>query len=414
MLSFNLIYHSEFEMVLRVLIKSAVLLAMWATPAIVTAQRGGNSPFPGGENPDGSLRPSARLSRLFTQDSYTEYALLEPGSSKFRIRFFVENTRAGATELVNATRAGSEGTDIEVYDPRTGKPMPFDYVADSGGGHSIHAKFPAPVPTDGIGRVLIYKTYEDERTYHVYNEANAQFGVQPGDIAWVRSLSGYRLGVILPKGYSFLSMNVAAQFSVTDDGRVGVHFANPSGQSNSFTLHARKTTATYKPSTYTDMFFDDVRTLYDLEAPETHRIKVDQIYSDFRRGAEQPVELFTYAPLTEYKVLDLDTAKPLTTSGRGAKTMVKLEVPITSDKQSSHLQVTGVLTDPGYKVVNGVLTFDRPMKGLRNTVLLPAGYEVTSVSQSATMGVYQGRVFVSLINLNSENSYRVAITAQKQ
>ena len=34
------------------------------------------------------------------------------------------------------------------------------------------------------------------------------------------------------------------------------------------------------------MFFDDVKTLYDLDAPETHRITVDQSYSDYRKGAE--------------------------------------------------------------------------------------------------------------------------------
>src|ERR1051325_12039590 len=88
----------------------SVLVA--ATSSSVLAQRGGaNSPCPGGENPDGSLKPSARLQRLFSQDSYTEYALLEPGSEQFRIRFLTEETRAGATELVNATRGGSEGTD---------------------------------------------------------------------------------------------------------------------------------------------------------------------------------------------------------------------------------------------------------------------------------------------------------------
>jgi hypothetical protein len=36
------------------------------------------------------------------------------------------------------------------------------------------------------------------------------------------------------------------------------------------------------------------------------------------------------------------------------------------------------------------------------------------VSQSATIGVYRGRAFVALINLNAENSYRVAITANKK
>ena len=169
-------------------------------PSALLAQRGGNSPFPGGENPDGSLRPSARLQRLFTQDSYTEYAILAPGSEQFRIRFLTEETRAGATELVNATRGGSEGTDIEVYDPRTGKPMPFTYEVQ-GETHAIHAKLTMPVPAGGTGRVLIYKTYKDPRTYQVYNEANAAAGIQAGDISWVRSLSGYRLGVILPKGF---------------------------------------------------------------------------------------------------------------------------------------------------------------------------------------------------------------------
>ena len=51
-----------------------------AAGAVVTAQRGGsNNPFPGGTNPDGSLRPTAPLTRLFTQDAYTEYAILNPG-----------------------------------------------------------------------------------------------------------------------------------------------------------------------------------------------------------------------------------------------------------------------------------------------------------------------------------------------
>jgi hypothetical protein len=51
-------------------------LALSATiPAALIAQRA-SSPFPGGENADGSLRPSARLTRLFTQDAHTEYTLL--------------------------------------------------------------------------------------------------------------------------------------------------------------------------------------------------------------------------------------------------------------------------------------------------------------------------------------------------
>jgi len=389
----------------------ALVLAALA-PGMLAAQRGAG-PFPGGENPDGSLRPSARLTRLFTQDAYTEYALLEPGTDQFRIRFLTENARAGATEIVNATRGGSEGTDIAVFDPRTGMALPFAYE-EQGDGHAIRVKLPIPVPPGGIGRVVIYKTYRDARTYQVHGEANVPFGIQPGDITWVRSLSGYRLGVILPRGYALLSSNVAAHVSATTDGNVKLHFANPSGLANPLTLHARRTTAAFAPKPFTDVFFDDVKTLYDLGAPETHAMSVEQIYTDYRKGASLPVDLLAYAPLRDVRVVDLDTAKPLTTTLAGGATLVRLEMPITADGQSAHLQVNGTLADQGYTVRDGALVFDRTVRGLRNTVLLPAGWEVASVSQAATVGVFEGRAFVALINLNAENQYRVVITARRR
>jgi hypothetical protein len=385
----------------KVLLAGGLLLL----PVLVAAQRGGGQ-FPGGTNPDGSLRPSAPVSRLFTQDAYTEYAILEPGSESFRIRFLPEETRAGATELVNATRGGSEGSGVEVYDPRTGKPLKFTYEQQGNDpeNHAIHATLPMPVPEGGIGRVLIYKTYKDPRTYMMNGN----------DIVWVRSLSGYRLGVILPPGFAFISSNVAAQLTTTADGRLKLAFANPRGQSNPVTIHARKTTATFPPSKFEDMFFDDVKTLYDLDAPETRRVAVEQIYSDYRKGDRARLDSLAYLPLQDLKVVDLDTAKPLDVSRDGSASVVKLEVPIVDDRQSAHLKITGTLKD-GSSVSNGELVFQRTLKGLRNTVLLPKGWEVSNVSQSGTIGTDRssGRVFVSLINLNAENSYAVTIRARK-
>jgi hypothetical protein len=112
-------------------------------------------------------------------------------------------------------------------------------------------------------------------------------------------------------------------------------------------------------------------------------------------------------------VIDLDTAKKLTP----VKTTVKLEVPIVKDTQSAHLRITGTLADKTYRVDPkdaGSLVFDRTLRGLRNTVLLPDGWDVSAVSQSATLGTYQGRAFVALINLNAENTYRVVIRARKR
>ena len=132
---------------------------------------------------------------------------------------------------------GSEGSGVEVYDPRTGKPLKFVYepIPNDPEGHRIRATLPMPVPEGGIGRVLIYKTYKDPRTYMMNGS----------DIVWVRSLAGYRLGVILPKGFAFTSSDVAAQMTTTADGRLKLAFANPSGQANPVTIHARPTTATF-------------------------------------------------------------------------------------------------------------------------------------------------------------------------
>ncbi len=379
-------------------------VAVW-TAAGITSGQGRGGQFPGGTNPDGSLRPSAPVRGLFTQEAYTEYEILAPGSESFRIRFLPENNRAGATEIVNATRGGSEGSGIEVYDPRTGNPIKFTYeVGATPDEHAIHAPLPFPVPEGGIGRVLIFKTYKDARTYMMNGE----------DIVWVRSLSGYRLGVLLPRGFAFLSSNVAAQVSTTASGQLRLAFANPSGQSNPVTIHARKTGATFTSAPYTDMFFDDMKTLYDLGDPAAGMLSVQQTYSDYRRGGTLRLDSLSYLALKDLKVIDLDTARVLPTVKRGTQTEAALEVPITKEHQSAHLRLTGTIADGSYKLEGGELMLTRTMHGLRNTVLLPAGWEVSAVSQSGTIGrTADGRAFVALINLNGENSYTVIVRARK-
>jgi hypothetical protein len=389
--------------------RTVIALALAAgLPALMSAQQRGraDNPFPGGANPDGSLRPTQPLTRLFTQDAYTEYEILKPGSEEFRIKFLPEETRVGATELVNATRGGSEGSGVEVYDPRTGKPLTFTYQQEGSDpeNHAIHAKLPIPVPQGGVGRVLIYKTYKDPRTYMMHGD----------DVVWVRSLSGYRLGVLLPKGFAFISSNVAAQLTTSATGQLRLAFANPSGQSNPVTIHARRTTAVFQPRNDTDMFFDDVKTLYDLETPESGRVKIEQSYSDYRKGARAQLDTLAQLPLQELKVIDLDTGKQFSTGKDGAATFVKLDLPITDDKQSAHIKISGALRDPGYKMLGDELIFDRTFYGLRNTVILPPGWEVSAISQSGTIGTYEGRTFVAFINLNGENNYRVTIRARKR
>jgi hypothetical protein len=360
--------------------------------------------------PQEPLKPSPPVSRLFTQDAYTEYELLAPGSESFRIKFLPEETTVGAKEIVNATRGGSEGSDIEVYDPRTGKPIAFTYE-QQGESHAIHAPLPIPVPPGGVGRVLIYKTYKDPRTYMMNGD----------DLVWVRSLSGYRLGVILPRGYAFASSNVAAQLFTTATGQLKIAFANPSGQANPVTIHARKTAISMaKQLTPPDMFFDDIKTLYDLGDPATGVVDVEQTYSDYRQGDRLRLDSLASLPLENLKVVDLDTGKaiaPVPEGGSQGPPFIRLEVPIVNERQSAHLRLTGRMTNVGYGLANGTLRFSRTLQGLRNTILLPVGWDVTRVSQSGTIGTLRTqagpRTFVALINLNAENRYTVTVEARR-
>ncbi len=259
-----------------------------------------------------------------------------------------------------------------------------------------------PVPEGGIGRVLIYKTYKDPRTYMMNGD----------DIVWVRSLSGYRLGGDSPAGILLPVLECRRPVDHARGRQAETDVRQSERQSSPVTVHARRTTANFAALRTADMFFDDIKTLYDLGAPETHGIRVDQSYSDYRKGRKARLDL-AYLPLQDLKVIDLDTAKAFQPAKDGSVMSIQLEVPITDDRQSVHLRITGTLADPAYKVEGGNLVFDRTVHGLRNTILLPAGWEVAGVSQSGTIGRSQGRAFVSLINLNSENQYRVVIRARK-
>src|SRR6202022_2775415 len=125
------------------------------------------------------------------------------------------------------------------------------------------------------------------------------------------------------------------------------------------TIHARKSTAPFTPIPYTDMFFDDIKTLYDLDTPDTHRVSVEQTYSDPRKGDKVKLDALAYLTLQNLTVSDLDTAKALTPMKEASGTVVKLDVPIVSDRQSAHIKITGLLQHAGYRIEHGDLVFDR-------------------------------------------------------
>ena len=106
-----------------------VVACLAAAPVWLVAQQPqgrGNNPFPGGTNPTarcGRRRRSRSSSRRTPTPSTRSSS---PAASRSASASSEEQPRR-RTELVNATRGGSEGSGIEVYDPRTGKPLKFTY-----------------------------------------------------------------------------------------------------------------------------------------------------------------------------------------------------------------------------------------------------------------------------------------------
>ena len=363
-----------------------------------------------------ALEAAPPLSRLFAQEAYTEYALLDdPSTASFRILYMPLETERGATVLINGTRHGSDGGDIAVWDPRTGKPLDFEYIGGEQAAkrnlpgrfrpedHYIVAQLTRPVPVGGEGRVVIQKTYKDARTYYADG---------PDEIVWVRGLSAMRFGVILPNGYSLDSVNIASQLSTLSDGRLKLALANPSGGGSPVTIRASKSRVRFVENPPADRVFDETKTLYDLSDPTTHRFAVEQTLSDSTRGSRVRIDLTGRLAIQSLEVIDLDTASRLETVTEAAMTYAKLAVPISNDKQSARLKVVGVVEDEAYRVVDKDLVFNGKLHGLRNTLLLPPGWEVSRISQPGTIGRHDGRAFVAFINIFDGEGIDVEIRAR--
>lgn len=162
------------------------------------------------------------------EDDYTRYELLAPGTGQFRILYEVTATRSGAPYFFNAIRRGSVATDERVLDAATGQPLEWAVVSGAQAraeGHPradletewIKVHLARPVPRDGEARVIIDKTYKDDKSYYRDGEA----------IVFDRSLGIRRNSIVLPAGYRLISCNVPSQVLPTSDGRVMISFMNP-------------------------------------------------------------------------------------------------------------------------------------------------------------------------------------------
>jgi hypothetical protein len=354
---------------------------------------------------------------FYSHDNHTEYDLLDPATHQFAIVYFLTERRAGATVVLNQTRSGSAGSDIAVFDPVTGDPLKFEYMtgaelaADGTPGrfdpqeHYIRAHLTHPVHEGSEGRVRILKTYMDEKSYFS----------QGDDIVFARSLGIARNAIVLPKDYNLVSSNVAAQILALPDGRIKISFEHPNGYAADVTIRARKRGAPVRSSlAVEDRNFDFSKTLYDLDSPDSHRIAVTHEYVEVQPGARSRIAFLDRTSLTGISVVDVDTGEALKSAQEKGATFVTLATAIAKPSQSARVRVTGTLTDQSYTVADGELAWEQTFRTPRSTVLLPSGWEVTSVSAPGTVSTQaDGRVAIQVYDGRPDEGVKVAIRATR-
>jgi hypothetical protein len=349
------------------------------------------------------------------EDDYTRYELQAPGTGQFRILYEVTATRAGAPFFFNAIRRGSVATDEHVSDAATGAPLKWEVVSGAAAradGHPladletewIKVHLARPVPAGGEARVVIDKTYKDDKSYF-----------QRGDlIVFDRSLGIRRNAVVLPAGYRLVSCNVPSQVLSTPDGRVMITFQNPGPAAAPLVVTAAPGLAPFTPKWPTrptgtswssaasqaerlvDRAHQDREAIYRLQAPDTHAVEIEHDYTEMRVDAVHYVEVVPPGETVARPVArNLDTGEALSLETVTGKELRARHIDVGSQVADDHrvvlgtfptvaagrsvrLRVQATLTDPAYTLDGEELVWERVFDRPRNTVLLPPGWTLVA------------------------------------
>ena len=373
-------------------------------------------------------------------DAYTRYELLAPESAKFRIVYEVTATTPGARYYFNPIRKGSVASDERVTDRATGAPLAFDIVngtvARAGGVRGadstqeyIRVTLARPVPPDGgESRVLIDKTYEDAKSYHLEGDT----------LVFNRPLGIKRNAVVLPNGYELVACNYPSQVLQEPDGRIKVSFWNATPAEAPLVLRARKAAGvSAKPSSVPanrldERAYQNREIVYSLQQPESHAFDLYHDYTEARPGTSTYLnvvragstvskpsarnldtgemlaqEVLVGDAITRAK-LDVDSVKPTTE-------VVVFRFPAVKAGQSIRLRMSETYTDTArYKLVGDELVWDRGFGRPANAVVLPTGWVLTNSSIPATVTTLpDGRVRLDFINPRPDE-IQVLITARRR
>jgi hypothetical protein len=375
---------------------------------------------------DGLYFPSA-VAQTET-DEYTRYELLAPETASFKIYYEVTATTAGAKFFYNPIRKGSAASEESVYDAMLGAPLHFEIVSGAQARmdplmpdadldtHYIKVTLARPVPLHGQGRVIIVKTYQDAKSYHV--EGNG--------IVFDRPLGVKRNKVVLPPGYEVTGLTVPSQILTEKDGRIAVSFLHAGSGEAPLVLRARKTAQTgtaalpkalsatrswESPFTgeteqerLSERAHQDRDIVYFLQQPETHAFSLYHDYTETRAGISGYANIVREGSVASHpsaSILDTgETLKTLEMSGAELAAskinvgetapptarVVVIPFPAVQPGQTLRLRIAETYTAPvSYKLDGAELIFDRSLGRPRNAVVLPSGWYCTFSAAPATV-----------------------------
>ena len=369
-------------------------------------------------------------------DEYTRYELLEPGSGKFKITYEVTATTAGARYYYNPIRKGSAASDESVLDAMTGKPLHFEVVSGADARKDplmsdaeldtnyIKVTLARPVPTNGRGRLLIIKTYEDKKSYYLDGST----------IVFDRPLGVRRNKVVMPAGYEVVGLTVPSQILTEADGRIATSFMNGSGGAAPLVIHAAKgaqvgAAAVPKAATkqrswespfegeteedrLSERAHQDRDIVYFLQQPETHAFALYHDYTESRPGINGYANVVRKGSTASNPSASiLDTGEELHAKEMSGAEMTAMKInageAVEADArvvvipfaavqagQSIRLRIAETYTAPvSYKLDGDDLVFDRSLGRPRNAVVLPSGWYCTFSAIPATVSqLPDGRV----------------------
>ncbi len=176
----------------------------------------------------------------------------------------------------------------------------------------------------------------------------------------------------------------------------------------------------------------DTYTRYELLAPETHQFKIYYEVTETRAGARFHFnQIREGSEASDESVIDLATGKPLkfeVVTGAQAKIdspaenfgptahyiKVFLAHPIPPTGEYRLAIIKTYKDDKSYYNEGDLIVFKRPLGIPRDSIVLPAGYEIVSCSVATqVLTEADGRLKLAFVNAGSAGQLEVTIKARK-